>query len=96
MKQLQITYGIPQPRDEARTTNEMRRAIFDVSNRSAVVRRALIAAQSLGMNGEDTYVLLAYNALLSLEEHAQARVRLLEIVPFNQLFKDTPGDARGS
>lgn len=54
----------------------MRRAITFGQRDSAIIRRCLIMAERNGLSGEETYVLLAYNALLELERSWQLNLKL--------------------
>ena len=49
------------------TCDDMRREIERGSRDSHIIRQCLESARYLGMSGEDTYVQLAYHALLELE-----------------------------
>jgi hypothetical protein len=64
---LRITLGIPAPKNEPTSVNEMRLAIGEASRDSTLVNRCLMNARYQGLSGEDTYVGLAYYALRELE-----------------------------
>lgn len=81
-----FTYGLraPETAEEVQrqtTLNGMREAIEKAQWDSPIIRSALQAARYTGLNGEDTYTLLAYHALLSLENHAQRNSELLRLMP---------------
>ena len=67
-----IYLGLPGPvktsNGLAPTCAEMRKAMDRGSHESALIRQCLQTARHTGMDGEDTYVLLAYQALLHLED----------------------------
>ena len=65
----------------AATCDEMRKAIYEGERDSAVIHNAMYAADINGMSGEDRYVMLAYHALIALETHFQAHLRLMELMP---------------
>jgi hypothetical protein len=78
---FRIAVGLEAPRTaeetiRANTPDGMRAAIFKGSHESPLIRTCLQKAQYAGLSGEDTYVLLAYQALIALESYAQ---RCLEI-----------------
>ncbi len=65
----------------AMTCDEMRKAIYEGERDSAVIHNAMYAADINGMSAEDRYVMLAYHALLALETHFQAHLRLTTLLP---------------
>jgi hypothetical protein len=77
----QITIGLRRPKDEQPIANcsqcnridlnELRKAIDRGQRDSVLIYRCLLQAQYAGLSGEDTYALLAYEALCQLEEYAQ-------------------------
>lgn len=59
----------------------MRRAIENGRRDSALIHQCLMSAEVNGLRGEDKYVLLAYHALILLEEHAQRTLDMLNTQP---------------
>lgn len=80
-----IRLGLQEPAKAANgiapTCNEMRTAIHDGSYDSALIRQCLHTAHYAGMSGEDTYVLLAYQALVQLERTYQQLATLHNLLP---------------
>ena len=80
---LRIRLGLSEPAKAASgvapTCDEMRKAIYASQRESALIRRCLDTAHYAGMSGEDTYVLLAYHALLQLEDTHQRFMQLWNI-----------------
>ena len=83
-----IYFGLDEPAKAANgmapTADEMRKAIDKGSRDSQLIRRCLDTARYAGSSGEDTYVLLAYQALLLLEETHQrcmAQINLMNVPP---------------
>ena len=73
----------PQAPQDAETVALMRRAIeHDGAREGSLVGECLDAARARGLSGEETYVFLAYQALLRLEETHQRHVYLSDIAPF--------------
>ncbi len=65
----------------AQTCDEMRKAIFEGMRESSIIHNAMMAADYNGMSGENRYTLLAYHALIALETHFQAHLRLTNLLP---------------
>lgn len=59
----------------------MRQSILRGQRDSHLIRSCLYAAQREGLSGEDTYVLLAYHALLMLEEQFQMNMERAKLTP---------------
>lgn len=59
----------------------MRRAIEEDAPRQSLIAECLNSARTIGLSGEDTYVFLAYHALLRLEEIHQSHIYLSDIAP---------------
>ena len=57
----------------------MRKAIFFGQWDSSLIRACLDRAAHAGLSGEETYVLLAYQALISLEGFYQDRLELTRL-----------------
>ena len=75
------TVGLPQPGSleestDAESIDGMRRAILQGAHTSSLIRECFSRAQSRLLNREEIYVLLAYEALLRLEELHQIRESL--------------------
>jgi hypothetical protein len=49
--------------------DDMRQAISEGSRDSALINQCLRQAEYMGLSGEDKYVMLAYQALVMLEEY---------------------------
>jgi hypothetical protein len=62
----------------------MRRAIEEDAPRRSLIKECLKAARAIGLSGEDTYVFLAYHALLQIEEMDQSHIYLSDIAPVVQ------------
>lgn len=80
MNHMQV--GIPAPVSledikDAETVEGMRRAIHRAARDSALINAVLQARNHGGMSGEDTYVMLAYHALLHLEQMHKTALQLL-------------------
>ena len=83
MNRFSLPVGLVAPEtaeevQEASTVQGMRRAIQNARRDSAVIAAALDTAYHQGLNGEDTYTLLAYHALVALESYAQRLSELLK------------------
>lgn len=63
--------------------NGMRQSILRAQRDSNLIAGCLHTAQREGLSGEDTYVLLAYNALILLEEQFQMNMRRAELSPLS-------------
>jgi hypothetical protein len=73
----------PQAPQDAESVAVMRRAIEqDGVREGSLVGECLDAARARGLSGEETYVFLAYQALLRLEETHQRHLYLSDIAPF--------------
>jgi hypothetical protein len=73
----------PEAPQDAESVAVMRRAIEqDGSREGSLIGECLDAARARGLSGEETYVFLAYQALLRLEETHQRHIYLSDIVPF--------------
>jgi len=58
---------------------------------ASLVRECLEAARARGLSAEETYVFLAYQALLRLEETHQRHIYLSNIAPFLESVPSRPG-----
>ena len=73
----------PQAPQDAESVAVMRRAIEqDGAREGSLIGECLEAARARGLSGEETYVFLAYQALLRLEETHERHIYLSEIAPF--------------
>lgn len=73
--------GITPPKELARTADEMRIAIREAAMDSSLIHNALMSREINGLSGEDTYVLLAYYALIELERNWQANMKRISLQP---------------
>jgi len=83
---MRIHFGIRKPEtaeevERHATLDGMRKAIWEAYRDSPVIRMGLETARYNGLNGEDTYTLLAYHALRQLEDHARRHSDLLRLMP---------------
>ena len=87
--------GILKPEKQPANLDEMRKAIFEASRNSAMIRNALMSADYQGLSGDDRYVQLAYYALRDLQD---THVRLLEFVALSPMPTTVtvtiPGEAK--
>ena len=86
MNEFHMPMGIKKPETatetQARSTvNGMRKAITDASYHSALIRQCMLRADAAGLSGEDRYVLIAYHALMMLEELHRDRMDRLMLEP---------------
>src|SRR6266566_3512637 len=73
----------PEVPQDAGSIADMRRAIeHDGARPGSLVSECLEAARAGGLSEEETYVFLAYQALLWLEETQQRHIYLSDIAPF--------------
>ena len=73
----------PEAPQDAESVAVMRRAIEqDGARRGSLIGECLDAARARGLSGEETYVFLAYQALLRLEETRERHIYLSDIAPF--------------
>jgi hypothetical protein len=85
-----VRLGIPKPDklpDTSQNMDAMRLAIHKAAREAPLIRQALNSALHTGASGEDTYVLLAYKALLELERlyqqiegHLECNIKYPEVV----------------
>jgi hypothetical protein len=72
----------PEAPQDAESVAVMRRAIEqDGAREGSLIGECLDAARARGLSGEETYVFLAYQALLRLEETHQRHIYLSDIAP---------------
>ncbi len=90
-----ITLGIEAPKQLANTTDEMRRAIREASRHSALIKNSLESGRYNGLSGEDTYVLLAYHALIELERHWQMNMKHASMLPGPFVINPQNGGSEG-
>ena len=73
----------PEAPHDAESVAVMRRAIEqDGARGGSLIGECLDAARARGLSGEETYVFLAYQALLRLEETHERHIYLSDIAPF--------------
>ncbi len=73
----------PEAPQDAESVGRMRSAIeHDAAREGSLIGHCLRAAQARGLSREETYVFLAYHALLQLEETHQRHIYLSDIAPF--------------
>lgn len=63
------------------TLDGMRAAIEEAQRDSVIIQSCLNQARYQGLNGEDTYTLLAYHALVAVEEHYQLSLKVFNLMP---------------
>jgi hypothetical protein len=81
---LQMGIRRPKTAEEEKqhaTLDGMRKAIEMAQRDSPLIRACLDSARYNGMNGEDTYTMLAYHALVALEDHYRRHSELLNLLP---------------
>lgn len=71
--------------------DDMRRAIEKGGRDSHLIRAALDSARYNGFSGEDTYVYLAYQALIHLEDAHKRLMRMVSLTPGPITF-EMPGN----
>ncbi len=81
----------PEVPQDAESIDDMRRAIeLDGDRAGSLVSECLDAARARGLSEEETYVFLAYQALLRLEETQQRHVYLSDVAPFLESVPPPP------
>lgn len=80
--------GLPAPDKDAKplTFDEMRAAIAKGQRDSALIAQCLRQADYLGLSGEDKYVLLAYQALVHLEDVHKRLMHAVSLMPMPASF----------
>jgi hypothetical protein len=63
----------------------------DGGREGSLVAECLEAARARGLSGEDTYVFIAYQALLRLQETHERHVYLTDVAPFLESAPSPPG-----
>jgi hypothetical protein len=63
----------------------------DGAREGSLVAECLEAARARGLSGEDTYVFIAYQALLRLQETHERHVYLSDVAPFLESVPSPPG-----
>src|SRR6266700_2282429 len=77
---------------DAESVAVMRWAIEeDAAREGSLAGECLAAARAAGLSAEDTYVFLAYELLLRLEEQQQRHQYLSDIAPFIESTPSSPG-----
>lgn len=77
--------------NDAPTFDQMREAIYNGQRDSALIKGTLDSANYLGLSGEDKYVLLAYQALIHLEDSHKRLMRVVSLTPGPITF-ELPGN----
>lgn len=90
---FKISMGIPKPESieecaMAQTVNGMRQAIYKASHESALIRHSMQVADFQGLSGEDRYTMLAYHALVSLEQTYQQLTNYAKRMPDPLAWQD--------
>lgn len=77
-----IKLGIEPIKDsEVPSLDDMRKAIAHGGLDSHLIRGTLNSARYRGLSGEDTYVLLAYQALIHLESTHKRLMKMVSLTP---------------
>ena len=83
----------PEAPDDAESVAVMRWAIEqDAAREGTLAAECLAAARAAGLNTQDTYVFLAYQALLRLEEH---HIYLSDVAPYVEDAADPEPSSSG-
>jgi hypothetical protein len=80
--------------DRVPSFDEIRAAIEKGRRDSPLIAQALRQAERLGLSGEDKYVMLAYQALIHLDDTHKRLMRVVSLTPGPITFelpKDIPG-----
>jgi hypothetical protein len=90
-----IQIGLREPEtptevEEATTVAGMRRIINRASRESSIVCACFEKAWIQGMTSEETYVTLAYHALISLQKAVEENIHLHELLPMPAQFPKMP------
>jgi len=95
---INIKLGLEPIKDnDVPTFDQMREAIYQGSRDSHLIRGSLDAARYRGLSGEDTYVLLAYQALIHLESVHKRLMRMVSLTPMPPILmkeSDVPDTLR--
>jgi hypothetical protein len=84
----------PEAPNDAEGVTAMRLAIEqDGAREGSLVAECLEAARARGLSGEETYVFIAYQALLRLQETHERHVYLSDVAPFLESVPSPPGVA---
>ena len=83
---MRIQMGLTAPKsaaetERAATLEGMRAEIWKAYRDSPLISACLEASRYRGLSGEDTYTLLAYHALRSLEDHYQWSMEIFNKMP---------------
>ena len=82
----------PEAPQDPQSVAAMRRAIEqDGARQRSLVGECLEAARARGLSGEETYVFIAYQALLRLAETHERHIYLSNIAPFLESVPSRPG-----
>jgi hypothetical protein len=84
----------PEAPNDAEGVTAMRLAIEqDGAREGSLVAECFEAARARGLSDEDTYVFIAYQALLRLQETHERHVYLSDVAPFLESAPSPPGVA---
>lgn len=91
-RKYSLLVGIPTPEsaeavNEAATFQGMRKAIFKASFESSLIRHCIDKCLVGGASGEEMYVMLAYQALLRLEQVNAEYMSMIERTPMPPWIK---------
>lgn len=81
---LDTVFTLYPPLEDAHTPDEMRRALLEFSRNDPLVHKVLNAGRHQGLSGEDTYVLLAYNALKERNQYKRLCLEFSETTVFSK------------
>lgn len=87
--------GLPPPKQEPATVDEMRQAILRAYRNDHTVHSAFQFADHRGMSGEDRYAMLAYYALRRVHDLHNQVLRFADVMPA-QYFPLNGGAGDGS
>jgi hypothetical protein len=84
----------PEAPKDSESVAVMRRAIEqDGAREGSLVAECLESARARGLSGEETYVFIAYQALLRLQETHERHIYLSDVAPFLESVPSRPGVA---
>lgn len=93
-----MTMGLRRPKTKEQIEREaeingMRQSIMYGQRDSNLIATCLNVAHREGLSGEDTYVLLAYHALIMLEEQFQMNMQRAKLSPLSPflILKESDG-----
>ncbi len=87
----------PEAPQDAESIERMRWSIEqDAAREGSLIGRCLTLARACGLSAEETYVFLAYHALLQLEETHQRHIYLSDVAPFLESAPPESGAREGA